>query len=74
MFCLIIISFCVVPRSKIEWIALITVVNYAVKLDLSALSLLQKSKYSSFKLSLIGVKQSLQSFMSIVDNWHILKI
>ena len=61
-------------RSKIEWIALMTVVNYAVELDLRALSFLQKSQYSSLELLLIGVKQSLQSFMIIESNWSILRL
>ena len=61
-------------RSKIEWIALMTVVNYAVELDLRALSFLQKSQYSSLELLLIGVKQSLQSFMIMEGNWGILRL
>jgi hypothetical protein len=63
-----------VTRSKIERNALITVVNYAVELDLRALSFLQKSQYSSLELLLIGVKQSLQSFMIIEGNWSILRL
>ena len=51
-----------------------TVVNYAVELDLRALSFLQKSQYSSLELLLIGVKQSLQSFMIIESNWSILRL
>ncbi len=46
----------------------------AAVLALRALSLLQKLQYSSFELLLIGVKQSLQSFMIIGGNLCILRI
>ena len=46
----------------------------AAELALRALSLLQKSQYSSFELLLIGVKQSWQYFMIIEVDLCILRI
>ena len=48
--------------------------NYDEAISLSFLSFLQIEQYSSFESLLIGVKQSLQYFMILWINLHILKM